>query len=554
MSEVKIIKAKLTRNNGEDSNNIFGKKKVCAYCRVSTDLEDQRTSYYSQIEYYSNYIKQNFDWTFVGVYADEGITGTQIKKRDRFIKMIEDCKDKKIDLIIAKSISRFARNTVDTLNTVRLLRDIGIDVFFEKENLHTLNLNSEMFLTLYSAFAQAESESTSANVKMGYRAKMKRGEPCGSIAPYGYTWDKLTKKIIINEEQAKVIRKIFKYYIEGNGSTRITNMLIKEKIPSPKGKNKWYPTVIKTILRNEKYAGDLCGQKYYVSSPITHKLLKNRGEKTKYYVSNHHDAIIDRETWNKVQDIYNKRSIKIKDGKEFCEKFSLRYTFSGMLECGNCHSSFTRRVTKYTNKLNQVHTYSYWVCSRKNECDDRISIRESEIETLFIDLFNKLKKDCVSVNVASKLRAIINNNDFKNEEYKIIKKEEKVNEKISKLLDLKLSGEITSDMFKLKNEELMKELNILNQERIEYNNILEKEENKEKQLKQIDKILNSDDMKTFNSEVFKKMVKKVYVGGYESNNEYNSGLITFILNVDTEKTTNFFEENFLSSESNERFY
>ena len=225
MADVQIIKPIIDTEHIQNYSKKAKKKKVCAYCRVSTDMEDQRTSYYSQIDHYSTMIKKNKDWEFAGVYADDGITGTQIKNRDEFIRMLDDCKLGKIDIIIAKSISRFARNTVDTLNTVRFLRTLDIDVYFEKENIHTLNMDSEMFLTLYSAFAQAESESTSMNVKMGYRAKMKRGEPCGSISCYGYNWDKNTKELSINEKEAKVVKKIFKYYINGDGSTVIARKL-----------------------------------------------------------------------------------------------------------------------------------------------------------------------------------------------------------------------------------------------------------------------------------------------------------------------------------------
>ena len=277
MAEVEIINANYIDEKTSYNKKI--KKKVCAYCRVSTDLEDQKTSYHSQITHYSDYIKKNKDWIFVGIYADEGITGTQIKNREQFIRMIDDCKLGKIDIIIAKSISRFARNTVDTLNTVRLLRSLNIDVYFEKENIHTINMDSEMFLTLYSAFAQAESESTSMNVKLGYRAKMKRGEPVGQAACYGYIWDTMNKKLIINEEEANIIRMIFNYYINGLGTTRIATELTNKNILTPKGCKTWGACVIRNIIRNVKYVGDLCGQIYYVENPITHKQLRNRGQK-----------------------------------------------------------------------------------------------------------------------------------------------------------------------------------------------------------------------------------------------------------------------------------
>ena len=193
MAQVEIIAANLKNNIKNSVKKII--KRVCAYCCVSTDSEEQQTSYQSQIKHYSAMIEENPEWEFVGIYADEGISGTQVKHRTEFKRMIDDALNGKIDIIIAKSISRFARNTLDTLKYVRLLRDKGVDVYFEKENIHTLNLDSEMFLTLYSAFAQAESESTSQNVKMGMRAKMKRGEMIGVGRLYGYIWNKETKEL-----------------------------------------------------------------------------------------------------------------------------------------------------------------------------------------------------------------------------------------------------------------------------------------------------------------------------------------------------------------------
>ena len=327
MAKVEIIAANLKNKVSSSVKRIL--KRVCAYCRVSTDSEEQETSYNSQIEYYSKLIKKNPDWTFVDVYADKGKTGTQVKHRQEFQRMIDDALNGKIDMIIAKSISRFARNTLDTLNYVRLLRDHNVDVFFEKENIHTLEMDSEMFLTFYSAFAQAESESTSTNVRMGLKAKMSRGEPIGSCSCYGLRWNKVKKKFIIIEEEAKVVRRIFKMYIEGIGTGRIAQILTKEKVKTYTGKTYWQQATIVRIIRNEKYVGDLLGQKSYIENPLTHKSVMNYGEKPKYYVKNHHKGIIDRETWDKAQEIYNRRSKKCKpDGHTHCDKYSIRYAFS----------------------------------------------------------------------------------------------------------------------------------------------------------------------------------------------------------------------------------
>ena len=279
-----------------------------------------------------------------------------------------------------------------------MLRNLDIDVYFEKENIHTLNLDSEMFLTLYSAFAQAESESTSMNVKMGFVAKMKRGEPWGKVAIYGYKWNSQNKTFKINHQEAIIVKKIFNWYLEGLGSTLIVKKLKEENIKSPNGKDKWHPSVIKGILKNVKYVGDLCGQKYFTNDPITHRKRPNRGEKPMYYVSNHHPAIIDRETWNKVQEIYNKRSTKLKDGNLYCQKYSLRYPFSSKIICKHCGKTFIRRSTKYKNKDNVIHTNVYWVCSSylygiENQCNKRISVKEIELKNLFVLLIKRLIKD-----------------------------------------------------------------------------------------------------------------------------------------------------------------
>lgn len=558
MAEVEIIKASVAEQKILQENDTL-KKKVCAYCRVSTDNEEQQTSYVSQIKHYTSYIKQNPDWKFVGIYADEGLTGTQIKHRDNFIRMIEDCKKKKIDIIIAKSISRFARNTVDTLNTVRFLRDLNIDVYFEKENIHTLTMDSEMFLTLYSAFAQAESESTSMNVKMGYQAKMKRGEPCGKIGCYGFYYDTLTKELSINEEEAKIVRKIFEYYINGMGTTRIANKLTEENIKSPAGKSKWHPSPIKDIIRNEKYVGDICGQKFFITSPLTHKQKRNRGQKPKYYSKNHHEAIIDRETWDKAQEIYNKRSLKIKDGKMYCEKFSRRYNYSSKIECGYCHHNYVRRYTSYTNKLGDTNSYTYWVCSstiKNDQCIKRVSIREEEFNSMFVSLFNKLNDNYNTDALEKKIRSILNMNNNENELKRVLAKEENLKEKLSKLLDMKLENQISDELYNSKTNEISKELDENFKIISELNNQKNSQEIQEERIKPILKELDKHKkLDKFDNEIFEKFVKKIIVGGVEAENgEYYPNLVRFVLNVDVPISTKNFSQNILSLESEKGLY
>lgn len=556
MTEVQIIKPSIDLNHIENISKRTKKKKVCAYCRVSTDMEDQRTSYLSQINHYSEYIKKNKDWEFAGIYADDGITGTQIKKRDEFIRMIDDCKSGLIDIIIAKSISRFARNTVDTLNTVRMLRSLDIDVYFEKENIHTLTMDSEMFLTLYSAFAQAESESTSMNVKMGYRAKMKRGEPCGSIACYGYRWDKNAKELSINDKEAKVVKKIFNYYLDGDGSTIIAKKLTQENILAPEGGKIWHPGVIKDILKNVKYVGDLCGQRFFVENPISHKLLKNRGQKPMYYVSNHHKGIIDRETFDKVQQIYQSRSKKIKNGQEYCEKYSLRYTFSSMIYCQNCGKTFVRRYTKYKNKDGVVHDHVYWACSanlqnKDGKCGKAVTIRDEELKSLFVALFNKFLNQTRNDDLIKKIKDVISKDNSEEKLKNINKKIDNVKDKIGKLIELNINTTLDNDVFVEKNNELNKELMVLENEK---RNILNSKiymQKEEKRLKNIEKELNkSSTTYKFDDEVFKKLISKVIMGDYEEDGSYNPHVVKFVLNlknINSDDSTKF-----LSLEVDER--
>ena len=558
MANVKIIEPSVEIRNIENINRRTRKKKVCAYCRVSTDMEEQRTSYLSQINHYSEFIQKNKEWEFAGVYADEGITGTQIKKRDEFIRMIDDCKSGLIDIIIAKSISRFARNTVDTLNTVRMLRNLDIDVYFEKENIHTLNMDSEMFLTLYSAFAQAESESTSMNVKLGYKAKMKRGEPCGTIACYGFDWNKNTKEMSINEKEAQVIKKIFKLYLNGNGSTVIARKLTEEDIQAPGGGKIWHPGSIKDILRNVKYVGDLCGQRFFVEDPISHKLLKNRGQKPMYYASGHHKAIIDKETFDKVQEIYNSRSIKVKNGKQYCEKFSLRYTFSSMIYCQHCGKTFVRRITKYKNKDGVVHEHVYWVCSanlmnKQGSCSKAVSIRDEEIKSLFVSLFNKFLNQTRNDDLIKKIKDIISKDTSEEKIKSINKKIDNCKERIAKLIDLNINTNLDNDVFTTKNNELNQELIELEASKNDILNSKIHIQKEEKRLKTIEKELSrTKTIYRFDDDVFKKLISKVIMGDYDEEGNYNPNVVKFVLNLKNISSNDSMK--FLSLEVDERIF
>jgi len=504
--------------------------RTCAYCRVSTDNEDQKTSYDSQRIHYKNMIEENPDWEFVGIYADEGITGTQTKKREQFNQMMNDALNGKIDLILAKSISRFARNTVDTLNCVRLLREHNVDVYFEKENIHTLGLSNELFLTLYSAFAQAESESISENVKAGVRMKMKRGELVGKYAPYGYLYDKELNKLVIDESKKNIITYIFQEYAKGVGFRTIALNLNNLGIPSSSNL-KWCHASVRRIIINEKYVGDLKTGKYYTENVLTHKKKVNYGEKEQYFTSNHHEPIISRELWDKCQEILNIRSKIIKpDGNR--DKFSRKYAFSSKIFCGICGERFIRRSYKIRSNGKEV---AYWVCrSHRNkiECSNLIHYKQEELEDIFVIAYNKLFQDSEKYinSFMKKVNEVINENQDYNNQKKIKEEISKLENKLSNLIDLQLEGSISKEILNQKNLEISNKIKEYEQQLKDTENI---EFTRKQKLEQIDKIANTikqyKGLTKFNEEVFNSMVDKIIIGEKSENGDEDFYKIKFIL-------------------------
>ena len=255
--QVQVIEKKVGRIDRTTGNVITGRLKVCAYCRVSSDSKDQLNSYQSQLKYYEDKINSKSEWQFAGIYADEAITGTLDYKRSNFIKMINDCTAGKIDMIITKSVSRFARNTVDSLSYIRLLKEKNIAVFFEEENINTLEMAGELLITVLSAVAQQESEIISAHVKLGLKMKQQRGELIGYNGCLGYDYSIESKSISVNYEEAKIVKYIFERYCQGIGCTVIAKELTDMKYKTPRGKDKWHESTIRGILKNEKYKGDV---------------------------------------------------------------------------------------------------------------------------------------------------------------------------------------------------------------------------------------------------------------------------------------------------------
>ena len=387
-SNVRIIPAK---KQTEISRSKYKQLRVAAYCRVSTEQEEQQNSYQVQIAYYTDLINRKKEWSLVGIFADEGISGTQTKKRTEFNRMIRMCKNKKIDLVITKSISRFARNTVDCLEYVRQLKNLGIGVIFEKENINTLTMTSEFMIALYGSFAQAESESISKNVSWGKEKAYREGKVQFQYQNLlGYRKGTDGKPEIVPEE-AETVKLIYKLFLDGYSMTNIKKTLESKGILTAKGKKVWNESLISSILKNEKYVGDALLQKTYTLDCITHKVVRNHGERPMYLVTDHHAPIIDRDTYNRVQQELARRSSKRKiSSKTTTEqgKYSSKYALSELLICGNCGTPYRRTTWSARGKKQIV-----WRCISRLEhgkkyCPDSPTIKEDQLHKAIIHAIN----------------------------------------------------------------------------------------------------------------------------------------------------------------------
>ena len=361
--------------------NEHSQLRVAAYCRVSTDSDEQLESYDAQLAYYTDAIAKNPKWRFAGVYADEGITGTQANKRPGFQKMIKDCERGKIDFILTKSVARFARNTVDSLKYVRKLKAMGIGVFFEEQALDSTKSENEMFLGLYSVMAQAESENISANVRWGIQQRMKSGKYAFRYTILGYRKGEDGRPEIVPEE-AEIVRKIFNLYLEGNSLDSIKEYLEAKGIKTKKSKTVWSKQIIRDMLCNERFTGDMLLQKTYTENCINKKVKKNRGEMAKYLITNNHPAIISKEIFNQVQEEMARRNSKSKTS-DLCiteqGKYSGKFALTEILVCGECGSPYRRKTWISKGEKKRV-----WRCLNRVEhgteyCKKSVSLDEEKL-------------------------------------------------------------------------------------------------------------------------------------------------------------------------------
>ena len=360
------------------------KLRVAAYARVSSSKDAMLHSLSAQVSYYNKYISSHDDWEFVGIYADEGISGTK-EDRDEFQRMINDCRAGKIDLILTKAISRFARNTMTMLEIVRELKNLNVDVFFEEQNLHSISSDGEMVLTLLASVAQEEARSVSENQKWRIRKDFERGLIWGGNSAYGYRI--INKKMVIIPEEAKLVKRIFQLYISGLGFQKISKLLNDEGIPAMRAK-RWNKQSLQQIIANINYTGDLLLQKTYNENYLTKKTKINRGELDQFFVENDHEAIITRDEYYAALEIRRKRVEYFK-----LDNFKVRtYPLTGFVRCGNCGKNYNHKRTRYTEKWSCV-TYQN---IGKAQCNAK-SVPDSELTRITLEVLNikELDRDLI---------------------------------------------------------------------------------------------------------------------------------------------------------------
>ena len=363
------------------------KLRVAAYCRVSTDSDEQAASYEAQVEHYTTFIQKNDEWEFAGIFADDGISGTNTKKREEFNRMIEECMAGHVDMLITKSISRFARNTLDCLKYIRQLKDKNIPVFFEKENINTMDSKGEVLLTIMASLAQQESQSLSQNVKLGLQYRYQNGEVQVNHNRFlGYTKDE-EGHLIIDPVEAEVVKRIYYEYLEGASLAQIGQELQADGVLTAAGKARWRPETLKKILKNEKYIGDALLQKTYTVDFLTKKRVKNNGIVPQYYVENSHEAIIPRDLYMQVQEEMVRRANLHSGANRKKRVYSSKYALSSIVYCPKCGDIYRRIAWNNRGKHSIV-----WRCVSRVEhgpqCCDAPTVQETELQDAVTQAIN----------------------------------------------------------------------------------------------------------------------------------------------------------------------
>ena len=470
-------------------------KRVCAYARVSSASEDQSLSYFNQVEYYTNLINSRPDWKMVDIYADNAKTGTKKVSRPDFNRMIQDCKDRKIDIILTKSVSRFARNTYDCMNIVNELKEYGVSIRFEAENLDTSKEQDIQSISTYAAMAQSESESTALNARISIRQKMQMGTFIQTNPPYGYCYD--NRELKINEEQAKIVKRIFESYVSGRSTVKIADELMNENIINKLGKVHWTPSGISYILRNVRYKGDALLQKSF-KADFPYKKHINTGELDKYYIRNANEPIVSEElfdTANRLIEKNKEKHCKKSDGE--------KSIFSKMIYCENCKSSFRRKG-------------DYWVCRTHDMLPEKCSVKgisEADLKDIFVKMFNRLKANYEYILLP--FIAIAQNAKTDEDEKTMVSE---INIEIAKITEQLVTTERLKEKNIIETDFYIEESNRLNKEimdlRARKNDILHGSiyENSIVQSKELIHIFETKNaLAKFDEKIFKKMIKKIEI-------------------------------------------
>ena len=471
------------------------KTRTAAYCRVSTDSDEQMESLDTQRSHYERYIKTNPEWDFAGVYFDEGVTGTKKEIRKGLMSLISDCEKGLIDLILTKSISRFCRNTTDCLELVRKLLDLNVCIYFEKENLNTGSMESELMLSILGSLAENESVSISENEKWSIKKRFQNGTYVISYPPYGYT--NVDRKMVIVPEQAEIVRQIFSDCLDGKSTHLIAKELNERGIIAKKG-GKWSSGSVLAIIRNEKYTGDVIFQKTYTDSSFNRHT--NYGEYDRYLCKDHHEAIISHKIYDKANELVDRRGQEKGNGTN-TERYLNRYEFSGKIKCGECGSSFKRR--KHSKPSGN---YIAWCCSRhiedKTACTMKY-ITDDAVKAAFVTMINKLIFSQQTV-----LKPLLRNMQGYDEEGRLQQIEnieagiEKVKEKKQVLVNLMTSGLLEPPIFQKENNALI----------VESEKLKARKEN----------LLSSVSIDNEKADALKNLIK--FVSGHEMLTEYDEGI------------------------------
>jgi len=491
------------------------KKRVAAYCRVSTDLKEQETSFESQVQHYTDTISKRTDWDLADIYADDGISGTTTTKRTEFLRMINDCMAGKIDMIITKSISRFARNTEDCLHFVRKLKDKGIAVYFETENIDTLGSGGELLLTILSGMAQDSSRNQSDVTKWGILRQFESGRVLVNTTRFlGYDKNK-DGELVINEEQAELVRRVFREYLEGKSYNSIAKGLMKDKIKTVTGKEKWWDSTISGMLENEKYYGAALLQKTITINFLTHKRKENKGESQKYMIDENQLPIIDKEIFDKVQDEKEHRALLRGNLVGDRHKYSSKYPFSAIVFCGNCGNIFKRRQWNSTNTSKKV----VWQCKTyimdgKDACGAK-AVDEIVLKNAFVKMFNGIyenKQSFIKTLTENIETIILLKPDIKETESLDNRIEELKNE-LKRLIRFQVNNSVDAEVYNEEYKSISGELEEVRKKRLEYERVIESKDGLKQRFDQILETINSRDslLAEFDEEIFNALVEKIEI-------------------------------------------